>query len=142
MTAMVLLSMLLAAGVLLLVRALRPSQPSLGEQLARLGAQTSYDERYRAAAAHGLRVRLHAEQLSNQKGAALAAQYRALSADHLEYTGEEGARAMAGAGTVATLLPGAFYMLGETRKPPVELFRRHGVRIALGTDWTFTGSIP
>src|SRR5687767_14610363 len=64
---------------------------------------------FKAAAAHGLRVRLHAEQLSNQQGAALAAQYRALSADHLEHLDEEGAAAMAAAGTVAVLLPGAYY---------------------------------
>ena len=89
----------------------------------------------------GLPVKLHADQLSDLGGAALAARFGALSADHLEYTGEEGARAMAGAGTVATLLPGAFYMLGETRKPPVDLFRRHGVRIALGTDCN-PGSSP
>src|SRR6185369_6457889 len=69
------------------------------------------DRLFKAAAAHGLRVRLHAEQLSNQHGAALAAQYRALSADHLEYLDEAGAKAMAASGTVAVLLPGAFYAL-------------------------------
>ena len=82
---------------------------------------------FKAAAHHGLRVRLHAEQLSNQHGAALAAQYRALSADHLEYLDEAGAKAMAAAGTVAVLLPGAFYTLQETRKPPVDLLRKHKV---------------
>ena len=89
---------------------------------------------FKAAAAHGLRVRLHAEQLSNQHGAALAAQYRALSADHLEFLDEDGAKAMAAAGTVAVLLPGAFYALQETRKPPVALLRKHKVPIAVATD--------
>src|SRR3954447_1841215 len=89
---------------------------------------------FKAAAHHGLRVRLHAEQLSNQHGAALAAQYRALSADHLEYLDDAGARAMASAGTVAVLLPGAYYALQEERKPPVELLRKHRVPIAIATD--------
>jgi imidazolonepropionase len=92
------------------------------------------DRLFKAAAAHGLRVRLHAEQLSNQRGAALAAQYRALSADHLEHLDEAGAKAMAGAGTVAVLLPGAFYALQEERKPPVALLRKHKVPIAVATD--------
>jgi imidazolonepropionase len=89
---------------------------------------------FKAAAQHGMRVKLHAEQLSNQHGAALAAQYRALSADHLEYLDEAGARAMASAGTVAVLIPGAYYALQETKKPPVELLRKHKVRIAVATD--------
>lgn len=89
---------------------------------------------FKAAAAQGLRVRLHAEQLSNQKGAALAAQYRALSADHLEYLDEAGAKAMAAAETVAVLLPGAFYALQETKKPPVNLLRKHKVPMAVATD--------
>ncbi|MFL6800563.1 MAG: imidazolonepropionase [Sphingomicrobium sp.] len=89
---------------------------------------------FKAAAHHGLRVRLHAEQLSNQRGAALAAQYRALSADHLEHLDEAGARAMASAGTVAVLLPGAFYALQEKKKPPVALLRKHKVPIAIATD--------
>ena len=89
---------------------------------------------FKAAAHHGLRVRLHAEQLSNQHGAALAAQYRALSADHLEYLDEAGAKAMASAGTVAVLLPGAYYALQEDRKPPVALLRKHKVPIAIATD--------
>jgi imidazolonepropionase len=89
---------------------------------------------FKAAAQHGLRVKLHAEQLSNQKGAALAAQYRALSADHLEHLDEAGAKAMASAGTVAVLLPGAFYALQETRKPPVAMLRKHKVPIAVATD--------
>jgi imidazolonepropionase len=89
---------------------------------------------FKAAAHHGLRVRLHAEQLSNQHGAALAAQYRALSADHLEYLDEAAAKAMASAGTVAVLLPGAYYALQEDKKPPVELLRKHKVPIAIATD--------
>jgi imidazolonepropionase len=87
-----------------------------------------------AAAKHGLRVKLHAEQLSDMKGARLAAAFRALSADHLEHVDEDGVLAMAAAGAVAVLLPGAFYALKETRKPPVDLFRRHGVPMALATD--------
>ena len=82
----------------------------------------------------GLPVRLHAEQLSNLGGASLAARYGALSADHLEHLDEEGARAMAQAGTVAVLLPGAFYTLRETRVPPIDLLRRHGLRMAVATD--------
>jgi imidazolonepropionase len=89
---------------------------------------------FKAAAEHGLRVKLHAEQLSNQHGAALAAQYRALSADHLEHLDEAGAKAMAAAGTVAVLIPGAFYTLQEKTKPPVDLLRKHKVRIAVATD--------
>jgi imidazolonepropionase len=89
---------------------------------------------FKAAAHHGLRVRLHAEQLSNQHGAALAAQYRALSADHLEYLYDAGAKAMASAGTVAVLLPGAFYALQEEKRPPVALLRKHKVPIAIATD--------
>ncbi|WP_448206931.1 imidazolonepropionase [Azospirillum sp. sgz302134] len=82
----------------------------------------------------GLPIKLHAEQLSNLGGAALAANHGALSADHLEHLDEIGAIAMAKSGTVAVLLPGAFYMLRETRLPPVDLLRRHGVPIALSTD--------
>ncbi len=89
---------------------------------------------FRAAAAHDLPVKLHAEQLSNQHGARLAAKFRALSADHLEYLDEAGVAAMAEAGTVAVLLPGAFVFLGEKRAPPVALLRRHGVPIAVATD--------
>lgn len=87
-----------------------------------------------AAAAAGLPVKLHAEQLSNQHGAALAAGFGALSADHLEWLDEEGVTAMARAGTVATLLPGAFYFTRETRVPPIDALRRAGVPIALATD--------
>ena len=89
---------------------------------------------FEAARARGLPVKLHADQLSNLHGAALAARFGALSADHLEYTDEEGAAAMAAAGTVAVLLPGAFYFIRETKKPPVELFRAAGTRMALATD--------
>jgi imidazolonepropionase len=89
---------------------------------------------FKAAEQHGLRVKLHAEQLSNQNGAALAARFKALSADHLEYLDEAGAEAMAEAGTVAVLLPGAFYALQETRKPPVQLLRDYKVPIAVATD--------
>ncbi|MBA3576975.1 MAG: imidazolonepropionase [Sphingomonas sp.] len=89
---------------------------------------------FKAAQAHGLRVKLHAEQLSNRNGAALAAKYKALSADHLEHLDEAGAQAMAKAGTVAVLLPGAFYALQEKRKPPVQMLRDHGIAMAVATD--------
>jgi imidazolonepropionase len=82
----------------------------------------------------GLPVKLHADQLSNLQGAALAAGYRALSADHLEHTDEAGVMAMARAGTVAVLLPGAFYFLREKQLPPLDLLRRHGVAMAIATD--------
>ena len=87
-----------------------------------------------AARAHGLPVKLHADQLSNLHGAALAAEYGALSADHLEYTDEAGAEAMAKSGTVAVILPGAFYFIRETKKPPIDLFRKAGVAMAIATD--------
>ena len=96
---------------------------------------------FRAARDHGLPVKLHAEQLSDLGGAALVAEYGGLSADHLEFAGEEGVRALAGAGTVAVLLPGAFYYLRETQLPPVDLFRAHGVGMALSTDCN-PGSSP
>jgi imidazolonepropionase len=89
---------------------------------------------FEAARGLGLGVRLHAEQLSNTGGAALAAEYGALSADHLEHADEAAIAAMAEAGTVAVLLPGAFYALRETRKPPVDLLRRHKVPMAVATD--------
>ena len=89
---------------------------------------------FEAARRHGLRVKLHADQLNDNGGAALAARFSALSADHLEYTSEEGAAAMGRAGTVAVILPGAFYVLKETRKPAIEAFRRHGVAMAVATD--------
>lgn len=96
---------------------------------------------FAAARAAGLPVKLHAEQLSDSGGARLAAELGALSCDHLEWVGEEGVRAMARAGTVAVLLPGAFYFLRETRLPPVALLRRHGVPIAISTDCN-PGSSP
>ena len=86
------------------------------------------------AKALGLPVKLHADQLSDGGGAALAARYGALSADHIEHTGEAGVRAMAEAGVVAVLLPGAYLMLRETTPPPIELLRRHGVAMAVATD--------
>jgi imidazolonepropionase len=89
---------------------------------------------FTAARAHGLPVRLHAEQLSNQKGAELAARYKALSADHLEHLDAAGAKALAAAGTIAVLLPGAFYALNEKAKPPVDVLRKEGVAIAIATD--------
>jgi imidazolonepropionase len=89
---------------------------------------------FETATALGLRVKLHADQLSDLGGAALAARHGALSADHLEWTGEAGVRAMAQACTVAVLLPGAFYFLRETKLPPVDLLRRHKVPIAVSTD--------
>ena len=91
-------------------------------------------ELFEAARRHGYRVKLHAEQLSNLNGAALAAEYGALSADHLEHVDEAGVAAMAAAGMVAVLLPGAFYALSETRKPPVDLLRKHKVPMAVATD--------
>jgi imidazolonepropionase len=103
-----------------------------GEQTARV---------FEAAKALGLPVKLHADQLSNLGGATLAAKFFALSADHLEHTDDAGVAAMARAGTVAVLLPGAFYFIRETQKPPVELFRTHGVGMALATDCN-PGSSP
>jgi imidazolonepropionase len=82
----------------------------------------------------GLPLRLHADQLSNLHGAALAARFGALSADHLEYVDEDGVASMARAGTVAVVLPGAFYFIREHQVPPIDLMRRHGVGIALATD--------
>jgi imidazolonepropionase len=82
----------------------------------------------------GLPVKLHAEQLSSLHGSSLAARYQALSADHLEFMTEEDAIAMAASGTVAVLLPGAFYFLRETQLPPMDALRKHGVKIAIATD--------
>ena len=106
--------------------------PMLGER--RVVVFSHIERLFKAAAHYGLPIRLHAEQLSNQRGAELAAQYRALSADHLEHLDEAGAKAMASAGTVAVLLPGAFYALQEKKKPPVALLRKHQVPIAIATD--------
>jgi imidazolonepropionase len=89
---------------------------------------------FAAAKTLGLPVKLHADQLSNLHGAALAAGFGALSADHLEHTDEAGVAAMARAGTVAVLLPGAFYFIRETQRPPIDLFRRHGVAMAVASD--------
>lgn len=89
---------------------------------------------FKAARSHWLPVKLHAEQLSNQGGAALAAEFGALSADHLEHVDEAGVRALAQAGTVAVMLPGAYYFLRDTRPPPIALFREHGVAMAVATD--------
>ncbi|KRA57277.1 imidazolonepropionase [Caulobacter sp. Root656] len=89
---------------------------------------------FEAAREHGLPVKLHAEQLSNQNGAALAAAFGALSADHLEHLDAAGIAAMAGAGTTAVLLPGAFYFVRETKLPPIQALRDAGVPLALATD--------
>jgi imidazolonepropionase len=102
------------------------------EDIAFTPAQTS--RVFEAATKHGLKVKLHADQLSDSGGAALAAKFGALSADHLEHTDEAGIVTMKKANTVAVLLPGAFYFLRETKQPPVDLLRKHGVPIALATD--------
>jgi imidazolonepropionase len=108
----------------------------------RIGFSIEQTERvFQAARGLGLPVKLHAEQLSDSGGAQLAARYGALSCDHLEWLDEEGAAAMARAGSVAVLLPGAFYFLRDTRVPPVELLRKHGVPMAVSTDCN-PGSSP
>jgi len=89
---------------------------------------------FEAADRNGLRVKLHADQLTDCGGAALAAQFGALSADHLEHTNEAGVAAMARAGTVAVILPGAYYFLRETKRPPIDWLRKHGVPMAVATD--------
>lgn len=104
-------------------------------------APAQVDRLFAAARSRGLPVKLHAEQLSNLNGAALAARHGALSADHLEYLDESGAAAMAAAGTVAVILPGAFYTLRETQAPPIDALRRHGVPMAVATDFN-PGSSP
>ena len=96
---------------------------------------------FKAAEKLHIPIKLHAEQLSNQHGAELAAHFRALSADHLEYLDEKGVKEMAKSGTVAVILPGAFYYLRETQKPPIELFRKYRVPMALATDCN-PGSSP
>jgi imidazolonepropionase len=96
---------------------------------------------FESARRAGLPVKLHAEQLSNMHGAELAAEFGALSADHLEHVDEAGVAAMARAGTVAVMLPGAFYFLRDTHVPPIDLFRRHGVPMAVATDCN-PGSSP
>jgi imidazolonepropionase len=102
------------------------------ERIAFSPAQTA--RLFEASRALGLPVKLHAEQLSDSGGAQLAASFGALSCDHLEWLSEEGVSAMAQAGTVAVLLPGAFYFLRETKLPPMDLLRRHGVPMAVSTD--------
>ena len=102
------------------------------ERIAFDVAQT--EKIFHKAKALGLPVKLHADQLSDLGGAALAARYQALSADHLEFSSETGIEAMKKAGSVAVLLPGAYYFLRETRMPPIDALRRHGVPIALATD--------
>ncbi len=89
---------------------------------------------FEAARTLGIPVKLHADQLTNLGGAALVAEFGGLSADHVEYTGEDGVRAMAKRGTVAVLLPGAFHVLRETKLPPIALLREHGVPMAVATD--------
>ncbi|MYN00812.1 imidazolonepropionase [Pseudoduganella sp. DS3] len=101
----------------------------------RIGFSAAQTERiFAAARAHGLPVKLHAEQLSDQGGAALVARYKGLSADHLEHLTADGIAAMAGAGTVAVLLPGAYYFLRDTTPPPVAALRAAGVPMAVATD--------
>jgi len=109
------------------------------ERIAFSPAQT--ERVLRAAVSLGFKVKLHAEQLSDLKGAALAAQYGALSADHLEYLDKDGIAAMARNHVTAVLLPGAFYFLQETKKPPVNHLRAAGVRMAVSTDCN-PGSSP
>ncbi len=108
----------------------------------RIAFSTAQMERvFAAAQALGLPVKLHAEQLSDSGGAALAARYGALSCDHLEWLSPEGATAMAQAGSVAVLLPGAFYFLRETKVPPIALLREHSIPMAISTD-SNPGSSP
>ena len=96
---------------------------------------------FEAAVVLGLPVKLHGEQLSNLGGAKLAAEFGAMSAEHLEYVDEAGVEAMAKAGTIAVILPGAFYTLRETKAPPIDLFRKHKVAMAVSTDMN-PGSSP
>jgi imidazolonepropionase len=101
----------------------------------KIGFTPAQTERvFKAAQRHGLPVKLHAEQLSDQGGAAMTAKYQGLSADHLEYLSDEGIAAMQKHGTVAVLLPGAFYFLRETKHPPLAALRAAGVPVALATD--------
>jgi len=109
------------------------------ERIAFTPAQT--ERVFQAARQHNLRIKLHAEQLSDQKGAILAVRYGALSVDHLEYLEKDGVDAMAGTNTVAVLLPGAYFFLNETRKPPVEHLRKNGIPMAVSTDCN-PGSSP
>jgi imidazolonepropionase len=109
------------------------------ENIAFTPAQT--ERVFKTAQKFGLTVKLHAEQLSDLDGAALAARFGALSADHLEYASEQGIQAMSASGTVAVLLPGAFYFLREKKRPPIDLLRRYNVPMALSTDCN-PGSSP
>jgi imidazolonepropionase len=109
------------------------------EKIAFTPAET--ERVFAASARAGIPVKLHADQLSDLGGAALAARHKALSAEHLEYTSEAGAAAMGRAGTVAVLLPGAFFVLRETKLPPVAALRQHGVPIAIASDCN-PGSSP
>jgi len=109
------------------------------ERIAFSPAQT--ERVFQAAQNLGLPVKIHAEQLSDMNGAALASRYKALSADHLEHLSEDGARAMAESGVTAVLLPGAFYFLKDNKKPPVDLLRKHGAPMAVSTDMN-PGSSP
>jgi imidazolonepropionase len=109
------------------------------ENIAFTPAQT--ERVFKTAQKLGLTVKLHAEQLSDLDGAALAARFGALSADHLEYASEQGIQAMSASGTVAVLLPGAFYFLREKKRPPIDLLRRYNVPMALSTDCN-PGSSP
>lgn len=116
----------------LAARGLVDAVDAFGERIGFTPAQVA--RVFDAARALGLPVKLHADQLSDQQGAALAAAYGALSADHLEYTDAGGVAAMARAGTVAVMLPGSYYALRETRLPPIETFRTAGVPLAVATD--------
>ncbi len=102
---------------------------------------TQVERLFNVARGLGLDMKLHAEQLSDLKGAVLAARFKALSADHLEYLGADGVAAMAAAGTVAVILPGAYYTLRETQPPPIAALRAAGVPMALATDCN-PGSSP
>jgi len=97
-------------------------------------SRSETEQIFQTAAQLGLPVRIHADQMSDSDSCALAARFKALSADHVEYANENGVQAMATAGTVAMLLPGAFYFIRETRLPPVDLFRKHKVPMGLATD--------
>jgi imidazolonepropionase len=108
----------------------------------RIGFSAAQTRRvFETARTLGLPVKLHAEQLSDQNGAALASEFGALSCDHLEFVNESGVAAMANSNTVAVLLPGAYYLLRETQRPPIDLLRQHKVPIALATDHN-PGSSP
>jgi imidazolonepropionase len=135
-----------AAYIDLVVEEMLPAVASLADAVdafcERIGFTPQETRRvFTAARAHGLPVKLHADQLSDLSGAALAAEFSALSADHLEYTSPAGVAAMAQSGTVAVLLPGAFYFLREKQSPPIEALRRAHVPIAIASDCN-PGSSP